>query len=121
MGFYRTGEPEPEIPSLSKRLQAHPVWYGLGCFLALLIPLIAFGLSLWVVQLNETYRWFPIPPQLIQREPLPFIGRVPPYTPLYAVLTLVFTLFLVAVASFLYAIVYRLFGGSPYTPYDVIE
>lgn len=121
MGLYRLGEPEPEFPTLNKRLKPHPVWYGLGCFLALLIPLLSFALAWWLVQLNQQYGWFPIPPQLIQREPLPLVGRVHPYMPLYAVLTLVIALFLYSLLSLIYVIIYRVFGGSPYTPFDVID
>ncbi len=121
MGFYHLAEPEPEFPKLRDRLRAHPVWYGLGCLLALLIPVMSFALAWWLVQLNQQYGWFAIPPQLIQREPLPLIGRVHPYTPLYAALTLLIALFLYGVLSLVYAVVYRLFGGSPYTPFDAID
>ncbi len=121
MGFYRTGEPDPEVPTITERLRAHPLWYGLGCLLALLVPLLAFGLSVWLIQLNATYRWFPIPPQLIRREPVPIIGRIPPLTPLYLTLTGVLTFFLLGVITVIYALIYRLLGGSPYTPYDAID
>lgn len=119
MGLYRI--PEPEIPTITERLRAHPVWYGLGCLLALFLPLVAFGLSVWLIQLNSLHHWVTIPPQLILREPLPIVGPIPPLTPLYLLLTGVITLFLLSIITILYTLVYRLLGGGPYTPYDVID
>ncbi len=121
MGMYRIGEPDPEVPSLTERLREHPIWYGLGCLLALLIPILSYLLTLWILDLNAEHRWFAIPPELILQEPLPLIGRVPPYTLLHLVMTLVIALLLFGFLSLVYAVLYRLFGGSPYLPFDAMD
>ncbi len=121
MGMYRIGEPEPDFPSLTERLREHPIWYGLGCLMALLLPLISYGLTLWLLAVNREKGWFAIPPELILREPLPLIGRLPPYTLVHALITLVIALLLFGLLSLVYAILYRLFGGSPYLPFDAMD
>lgn len=39
----------------------HPIWRAVGCFMALLIPVIAFTGALMLLDLNEQNHWFTIP------------------------------------------------------------
>lgn len=58
MGF-RTTKEGVNDPELGR--QVHPIWRAVGCFMALLIPIIAFTGTLLLLDLNDQNQWVIIP------------------------------------------------------------
>ncbi len=120
MGFYRESYGY-QTPSLSERWKLPPAWYGLGCFFALVIPVVSFFGGMVAVQQGVQRGWFTVPPSLRLQQPLPWLPWHDPYLPAYAVAGLGIALLLYAALSVIYALAYRLFIGSPYLPMDVVD
>ena len=57
MGFKTTQEGVND-PGIG---QVHPIWRAVGCFMALLIPVIAFTGALMLLDLNSQNHWVTIP------------------------------------------------------------
>ena len=93
----------------------HPVWRGIGCFLLILIPVLAFAGGKLLVQANRTQRWIQIPAELTGSFFVPVIGRVF-YADLAVAVGLIFLIF--ALLTVVYAIVYKVVGIPRYGPLD---
>ena len=93
----------------------HPVWRGIGCFLLILLPIIAFAGAKLLVQANRTRRWVQIPAELTGSFSVPVVGRV-----IYADIAVTIGLIIVgfAIITVVYAIVYKVLGISRYGPLD---
>ncbi len=112
MGFYRGGSDRPEVPSFSERTRAPASWGGIGCVLALLLPVMAYGAAWLTLTYNARYHWLIIPPELARSlGGLPLSGALLVLMVGYGVL---FYAFYAAV----YALLYGLTGLSPYTVLD---
>ncbi|HOE02441.1 MAG TPA: hypothetical protein PKZ26_00675 [Anaerolineaceae bacterium] len=103
-----------EMPPKPTKLPAHPIWRGVGCILIVVLPLISYYLTSFLIDNKEKYPWLVIPEDLIikqyMKDPLIIVRLV------YA---LVFLIALVAFLSLLVSIVLRLFLPSKYEPVDV--
>src|SRR5574340_720338 len=108
-----------------------PVWRGIGCMLALIVPTIAWILAYASVEWALTSPWqLPhqlmgyavMPPLLWQVAYLPpvlaFIERQP-HLYMTLLVTLLYIVALSALLSALYSIVYRVIGPPRLGPYDV--
>lgn len=93
----------------------HPVWRGIGCFLLILLPILAFAGGKLLVQANRVRRWVQIPTELTGYFIVPVIGRVY-YADLVVALGLIFIMF--AVLTVVYAIIYKIIGIPRYGPLD---
>jgi hypothetical protein len=93
----------------------HPVWRGIGCFLLILLPIIAFAGAKLLVQANTRQRWLQVPNELYGSFTLPVIGRI-----LFVDLAVTVLLIVIgfAVLTVLYAIIYRIIGIPRYGPLD---
>jgi len=89
----------------------HPIWRGLGFLLAIIAPIMAYAGAVLLVDENWKRGWVPIPSSLI---------GPPGYQNVFLVIvvTLVLLLFLYALFSLIYMVIYRLVGPSKYTPLD---
>jgi hypothetical protein len=109
----------------------HPVWRGLGCIIALIVPIISFVGASLTVELGVANNWPFIPYQLLGNVSLPAqLWNIAALTPvlafiqaqpnLYAVLvfTVLYIVALAAIMVVLYAVIYRMVGPSPYGPQD---
>lgn len=114
----------------TREAQTHAVWRGIGCLLALIIPLMSWVLAVITVQAAVAGNW-PVPYQLMGYPIMPLaLWKVPGLVPvlafiqtqqnLYAILavTLSYVILAGGVMSVVYAIVYRFVGPSRYGPYD---
>ena len=112
------------------RDETHAVWRGIGCLLMIIMPIISFVLAGLTVTMALTLGW-PVPYQLVgmpvMPTPLwsypalvPVLGFIQEQTNLYAILlvTVLYIVFLSAVLSLGYAILYRMVGPSRYGPLD---
>lgn len=126
MGRYSVRQaPKKEAPK-----GPHPIWNGLGCLMLVIVPLISVGISVMVMNIVETNQW-PFPRQLLGYPSLPdflfstnalagIFGVVRGVRNLYAyiALTMLISMILGGLVSFLYSLVYRLVGPSKYGPTD---
>jgi hypothetical protein len=93
----------------------HPVWRGIGCFLLILLPIVAFAGAKIIVQANSRQRWIQMPVELNGSFIVPVIGRV-----LFADLALTVILIVIgfAIITVGYSIIYRIIGIPRYGPLD---
>ncbi len=110
--------------------QTHVIWRGIGCLLMLIVPIMAFILATITISLAVTAGW-PLPYQLLGTPVMPadlwkiqaitpVLGFIESQNNLYAILlvTVLFIVFLSAVLTFIYAVMYRIVGPSRYGPLD---
>lgn len=93
----------------------HPVWRGIGCFLLILLPIVAFAGAKILVQVNFTQRWVQVPAELGGSFVVPIIGRVH-YADLAVTMILIVIGF--ALLTVVYAVLYRILGIPRYGPLD---
>jgi hypothetical protein len=93
----------------------HPVWRGIGCFLLILLPIVAFAGAKILVQTNSRQRWVQIPTELTGVFTVPIIGRI-----FYADLALTVILIVIgfAILTVAYSVIYRIIGIPRYGPLD---
>ena len=93
----------------------HPVWRGIGCFLLILLPIVAFAGAKILVQTNSRQRWIQMPAELTGAFTVPIIGRV-----IYADLALTVILIVIgfAILTVAYSVIYRIIGIPRYGPLD---
>jgi hypothetical protein len=113
------------------RNQVHPVMRGIGCILIVLIPIIAYGTAVYVVDYGVHKGWpipfswlgaIEIPPLLLKLRGLTVIWNF-----LYAqnnltanlVFALVITIVIFGILSILYGFTYKMFGPPEYGPTDM--
>jgi hypothetical protein len=128
MGFstqqYRSGKTE-------RRWKINPIWRGIGCFLLLLIPIMAwFAAELFldsgqqIIQSDSLYR--PITIKFINIAEIDMvIADINEYSASSNLVggqfffTIIFTVIGYGLLAFLYAVLYRLIGPPRYGPFDV--
>lgn len=107
----------PQSRGADRPQGVHPIWRGIGCFMMLLIPIMAYAVAVLLVQANLEQRWLPTPYILAQPVFLPYLGRVN-YLYAYLMVAVILTLFGFALLSVVYALVYNLIGPPQYSPVD---
>lgn len=127
MGKYTSQSTKREIP---RNRGVHPVMRGIGCLLIVIVPILAYGVSVLIVNLGVQRNW-PIPPAWLGTPTfnpllwelqglvviLNFLSR---QTNLVAnlVFASVITIVIGGVLSVLFGYIYKLFGPSQYGPTD---
>lgn len=117
----------PKKPS-----EPHPIWQGIGCLIAIILPVISYALADVTIKAGIKARWWFLPYELLGAPRFPdFVWKYwqiarlfSPFTHinnLYAnlVLTGVYIIVLGGLASLVYAITYRFIGPPRYGPQDV--
>ena len=127
MGKYTTYKRTPPKP---RNLGVHPVMRGIGCIMMIVVPLLSYGIALFLVDYGIRQRW-PLPASWL--EPLsihPLLLRLRGLDPVWNFLlrqdnliaVLIFTIATIIVIgglmSVLYGYIYTLFGPSQYGPQD---
>lgn len=114
MGKYNSYSRSSSLRERQARKQAHPIWRGVGFALMVLIPFLSYFASLLLLQENAVRGWIAIPADYIARtgDPLLYVKIG---------LTVVLSILVYVVVSFLGVIVLRMFGPSRYGPLDVPE
>jgi hypothetical protein len=127
MGKYTSQSTKREIP---RNRDVHPVMRGIGCLLIVIVPILAYGVSVLLVNFGVQSGW-PIPPGWLGTPTfnpllwelqglvvsLNFLSR---QTNLVAnlVFASVITIVIGGVLSVLFGYIYKLFGPSQYGPTD---
>ena len=112
-----------------KRWEVHPIWRGIGCFLLVLVPVMAYAAAVLMVQNGIVQRMFSIPAEVsapydlgIIYKYVPMLRKIIPSLPQISLLNLMLAAALTVVGyglmSVLYSILYRLFGGNIKSPVD---
>ncbi len=128
MGFssqqYRKNQQE-------RRWRINPVWRGIGCFLFLLIPIMAWVAATLVLQ---NYQNIALPYGMTQVVTIPFIhvreiDKIITQVNQYFIatgfmtgqlfLTVIFVFVGLGIMAFFYAILYKIAGPPRYGPFDV--
>jgi hypothetical protein len=127
MGRYTSYQKQKEKV---KRDEVHPVMRGIGCILLVLVPIIAYGTAVYLVDYGVRSGWpIPIgwlgtvelPPLLLRLGGLAVIWNyLQAQNNLTANLVFAFTITIVifGILSILYGFMYRLFGPPEYGPTD---
>ncbi|HPH95155.1 MAG TPA: hypothetical protein PKW33_03245 [Anaerolineaceae bacterium] len=98
----------------------HPIWRGVGCILMVVVPLLAFGLTLLGLQnLN-----IQVPRQFIVPLSWPGWQYFPPFMRTQNILvilmgTLALTVLIGGLLTFITFVIYKFFGPSRYGPTDM--
>jgi len=117
-----------------KSSEPHPIWQGIGCLIAIILPVVSYALADVTIQMGIKARWPFLPYQLLGAPRFPdFVWKYwqiarlfSPFTQinnLYGnlVLTVVYIIVLGGLASLVYAIVYRFMGPPRLGPLDVAQ
>ena len=127
MGRYTSYQKQKERV---KRDEVHPVMRGIGCILLVLVPIIAYGTSVYLVNYGVRSGW-PIPigwlgivdiPPLLRN----LTGLAVVYNYIQAqnnlaanlVFTLTISIVIFGILAVIYGFMYRLFGPPEYGPTD---
>lgn len=106
-------------PAKERPWTIHPIWRGIGCVMFLMIPVMSYAGAVLIVESNLLSRWIVMPPELMMTVRLPFVP-LPPIPHLYANLLVGAVLVMLGFGALtiLYALVFRLSGGSSLGPLD---
>ena len=127
MGKYTTYTKAPPKP---RNRGVHPVMRGIGCIMMVVVPIIAYGSAVLLVNYGISQRWA-IPPGWLGRITIPpLLRQLEGLTPLWNFLALQNNLVAVVIAtvaitivigglmSILYGYLYSIFGPPQYGPQD---
>ena len=127
MGKYTTYKRTPPKP---RNTGVHPVMRGIGCIMMIVVPLLAYGTALWLVDYGIRQGW-PIPPNWLQPIRIhPLLLRIESFEPIWnfllvqdnliavVVFTVAITIVVGGIMSVLYGYMYTLFGPPRYGPQD---
>jgi hypothetical protein len=129
MGKYTTYRKQPE--KKVNRDEVHPVMRGIGCILLVLVPILAYGMAVYLVDYGVHKGWpYPaawlgtisIPPLLRELGGLTIIWNfLQAQNNLIANLAfaVVITIVVFGILSIIYGLTYRLFGPPQYGPTDI--
>ena len=114
----------PEAPD--PRTYIHPIWNGIGCLLAVLIPLAGWALSAPVLNLAIA-RGISISPELSKAVWIPAIplgessigGAQVPMFYGRLLFTSVLSVIVFTVLTLVYSMIYRMSGGGKGHPFDL--
>ena len=127
MGKYTTYKHTPPKP---RNLGVHPVMRGIGCIMMIVVPLLSYGIALFLIDYGIRNGW-PLPPSWLQ--PLnihPLLLRLRGLDPVWnfllrqdnliaiLVFTIGITIVIGGLMSVLYGYIYSLFGPPQYGPQD---
>lgn len=128
MGKYSSSNRVPERP---RNLGVHPVMRGIGCVLIILVPILAYGIAVLLVNYGFSQGW-PIPPNWFGPPTIPpLLLKLRGLQPLWDFLVLqnnltanlVFTIagiiVIGGIMSIIYGYMYSIFGPPRYGPLDV--
>ena len=114
-----------------KRGVVHPVMRGIGCIMMVVVPILAYGLSLLLVNYGITRGW-PIPPDWLGTPSFhPLLWRLAGVATVLSFLqrqtnltanvifAIALTVVIGGVMSVIYGYIYTIFGPPAYGPTDV--
>lgn len=91
----------------------HPIWRGIGLFMAVLTPVMAYAATLVLLEQNQVQGWTTIPRDVLVN----FGGD--PLLLVKIVLTIFFSVVIFGILSLTSFVLYRSFAPPKLGPYDV--
>lgn len=127
MGKYSSySRPKPK----PRNLGVHPVMRGIGCIMIILVPLLAYGIAVLLVNYGGSHGW-PIPPNWFGPPSIhPLLWRLQGLQVLLQfiqaqnnleanlIFAIALTVLIGGIMSMIYGYVYTLFGPPRYGPQD---
>jgi hypothetical protein len=105
-------------PEMAERpWKVHPIWRGIGCIMAIIIPIMSYASAVLLVQQNQQQGWLPLPRELAGTIYLPILGNVP-YLYANLIVTLVLMLIGYGILTTMYALLYKVIGPPSLGPLD---
>src|SRR5688572_1868294 len=127
MGKYTSYSRQKPKP---RNLGVHPVVRGIGCIMMVVVPILAYGLAIMLVEYGAARGW-PIPREWLGRPTIPrFLLGIENLSPLWnflaaqnnlianLVFAIALTVLIGGLMSIIYGYVYTLFGPPKYGPQD---
>ena len=127
MGKYTTHSRQPSKP---RNVGVHPVMRGIGCIMMVVVPILAYGIALLLINYGIQHGW-PIPPRWLRPITIPSLllnlrGLVPFWNFLlgqnHLIAVIIFTIAITIVIggfmSIIYGYIYAIFGPPRYGPQD---
>ncbi len=109
---------EPGGDRRKKKDEVAPVWRGLGCIFMILIPILSILAANWLIPLNVTNGWVPIPAEFRAGLTLPGFATIPYFFAKLG-LAIVIAFIFFSLYTVFYAFIWKMFGPSEYGPTDV--
>jgi hypothetical protein len=113
-----------------RNLGVHPVMRGIGCIMMVVVPILAYGLAILLVDYGSRQGW-PIPPNWFGPPSIPpVLSRLQGLQPILQflqaqtnleanlVFAIVLTVLIGGIMSMIYGYTYSLFGPPKYGPQD---
>jgi len=116
MGKY--GRLAGQAPPPSPPWKIHPVWRGIGCFLILIGPVMAYIVADMLVAMTMSEGWYPLPRDLTRPYQIPLIEITVPHLFANLMATALLLLLGFALIMILYTIIFSVAGPGRYTPLD---
>ncbi len=127
MGKYSTlSKPQPK----PRNKDVHPVMRGIGCILMVVVPILAYGISVLLVNYGGNNGW-PIPASMFGPPTIPpALLKIQSLQPVWQFLqtqnnleanlffTIVITAVIGGIMTMIYGYIYTLFGPPKYGPQD---
>ena len=127
MGKYTTHSRQP---AKRRNVGVHPVMRGIGCIMIVLVPILAYGVALLLIDYGIQRGW-PIPPSWLQPITIPPLlfslrGLEPVWNFILRqddliakiVFTIAITVLIGGIMSMIYGYLYSIFGPPRYGPQD---
>jgi hypothetical protein len=127
MGKYTSYTKTPPKP---RNLGVHPVMRGIGCIMIVVVPILAYGVALILIDYGIQHSW-PIPPNWLRPITIPPLlfnlrGLEPVWNFLLVqdnliakiVFTIAITIVIGGIMSIIYGYIYTIFGPPRYGPQD---
>jgi hypothetical protein len=127
MGKYTTYNKQPPKP---RNLGVHPVMRGIGCIMIVVVPILAYGAAVLLVDYGVSQGW-PIPPNWLGRITIhPLLLQLRGLEPVWnfllrqndlvanVVFAIAITIVIGGLMSVIYGYLYSIFGPPRYGPQD---
>ena len=127
MGKYTTHSRQASKP---RNLGVHPVMRGIGCIMIVVVPILAYGVALLLIDYGIQHGW-PLPPNWLRPITIPPLllnlqGLAPLWNLLLrqnnftavVVFTVAITIVVGGIMSIIYGYIYTIFGPPQYGPQD---
>ena len=127
MGKYTTHSRTPPKP---RNRGVHPVMRGIGCIMMVIVPILAYGIALILIDYGIQHGW-PIPPNWLRPISIhPLLLSLRGLEPVWnfllsqnnliavIVFTIAITIVIGGIMSIIYGYIYTIFGPPQYGPQD---
>jgi hypothetical protein len=127
MGKYTTHSRTPPKP---RNRGVHPVMRGIGCIMIVIVPILAYGIALLLIDYGIQHGW-PIPPSWLRPISIhPLLLSLRGLEPVWnfllsqdnliavVVFTIAITIVIGGIMSIIYGYIYTIFGPPQYGPQD---